>query len=129
MQYCKPDPAAFSGAFRHTGIEIEWRGKGVGEKGIVQSLSTNLHPPTSNLRIGDAIIEIDSRYFRPTEVEFLLGDATKAKNRLGWEPKVRFEELVQIMVDADIKSLEDLKRCQDVIRKLSSNRKTGLGLG
>jgi len=116
-------------AFNHAGIEIEWRGKEVDEKGIVQSLASNLHPPTSNLRIGDAIIEIDPRYFRPTEVEFLLGDATKAKNRLGWEPKVRFEELVQIMVDADIKSLEDLKRCQDVIRKLSSNRKTGLGLG
>jgi GDPmannose 4,6-dehydratase len=62
-------------------------------------------------------------------VEFLLGDATKAKKKLGWKPKVKFKELVQMMVDSDIKNLEEMKQCQDVIRKLSSNRKTGLGLG
>jgi GDPmannose 4,6-dehydratase len=75
------------------------------------------------LSIGDAIIEIDPRYFRPTEVEFLLGDATKARRKLGWEPKVKFKDLVKIMVDADIRELEELKRCQDVIRKLSNNKK------
>jgi GDPmannose 4,6-dehydratase len=105
----------------------------VGEKGIVRSLSStltsssafpngasNLKPPTSNLRIGDVIIEIDSRYFRPLEVEFLQGDASKAREKLRWEPKVRFKELVRIMVDADIKNLEEMKQCQDVIRKLSN---------
>ena len=77
----------------------------------------------SNLSIGDAIIEIDPRYFRPLEVEFLRGDASKAKKKLNWEPKIRFKELVQIMVDADMKNLEEMKQCQDVIRKLSNNKK------
>ena len=62
-----------------------------------------LTPTTRNLRIGDAIIEIDQRYFRPTEVDDLIGDAGKAKRKLGWEPKVKFKELVRIMVDADLK--------------------------
>lgn len=96
-------------SFEHAGIEIEWQGHGLEEKGIVRSLASNLQPLTSglqpltsNLRIGDAIIEIDQRYFRPTEVEVLIGDASKAKRDLGWEPKVKFKELVKIMVDADL---------------------------
>jgi GDPmannose 4,6-dehydratase len=108
-------------AFHHAGIEIEWKGSGVGEKGVIKSLASNLKPPVSNLCVGDAVIEIDSRYLRPLEVEFLQGDASKAKRKLGWEPKVRFKELVRIMVDSDIKDLEEMKRCQDVIRKLSTN--------
>ena len=68
-------------------------------------------------------VETDSRYFRPLEVESLQGDASKAKRKLGWEPKVKFKELVKIMVDADIKDLEEMRRCQDVIRKLSNNKK------
>jgi GDPmannose 4,6-dehydratase len=68
-------------------------------------------------------VEIDSRYFRPTEVDSLLGDASKARRKLLWEPKVKFKELVKLMVDADIKELEEMKRCQDVIRKLSNNGK------
>jgi GDPmannose 4,6-dehydratase len=89
--------------FAHAGIEIEWKGKGLEEKGIIRSLASRPLPLTFNLRIGDAIIEIDQRYFRPTEVEFLIGDAAKAKRDLGWEPKVKFKELVKIMVDADLK--------------------------
>jgi len=80
----------------------------------------NLQPQASNLRIGDAVIEIDPRYFRPLEVEFLQGDASKAKKKLGWEPKIKFKELVKIMVDADIKNLEKMKQCQEVIRRLST---------
>lgn len=68
-------------------------------------------------------VEIDKRYFRPLEVEFLQGDASKAKRKLGWEPKIRFKELAKIMVDADMKNLEEMRYCQDVIRKLSSNDK------
>jgi len=94
-------------AFAHAGIEIEWKGKGVEEKGF---------------GTGHVMIEIDPRYFRPTEVESLLGSATKAKQKLGWEPKVLFKELAQMMVDADLKELEELKRCQDVIRKLSDSK-------
>jgi GDPmannose 4,6-dehydratase len=52
-------------------------------------------------------VQIDPRYFRPAEVDYLLGDSTKAREQLGWEPRVRFEELVQIMVDADIEALDD----------------------
>ncbi len=107
-------------AFSHAGIEIEWRGRGADEKGSLKSLASNLQPLTSNLSVGDVLIEIDPRYFRPLEIEFLQGDATKARKKLGWEPKIRFKELVQMMVDADIKGLEEMKRCQDVIRRLST---------
>ena len=88
-------------AFNYAGIEIEWKGKGSGEKGIVRSLFSNLQPPAS-INIGDILVEIDPHYFRPTEVDFLLADPTKARVALGWEPKVTFKELVKIMVDADM---------------------------
>jgi GDPmannose 4,6-dehydratase len=121
-------------AFQHAGIEIEWHGSALSEKGVVASidkpaayslLPTAYSGGASQPKVGDVIISIDPRYFRPTEVEFLLGDSTKAKRKLGWEPKVRFKELVEMMVDADIKELEDMKRCQDVIRKLSNNKTPG----
>lgn len=86
-------------AFNYAGIEIEWKGEGVNEKGIVRSLSST---SSSILNVGDILIEIDPHYFRPTEVAFLLADASKARERLGWEPKVTFSELVKIMVDSDI---------------------------
>lgn len=66
-------------------------------------------------------VEIDKRYLRPLDVELLRGDPSKAKIDLNWSPKVRFKDLVKIMVDADIKNLEEMKQCQDVIRKLSTN--------
>jgi GDPmannose 4,6-dehydratase len=68
-------------------------------------------------------VEIDPRYFRPTEVEYLLGDATKARHALGWQPKVTFKELVRIMVDADLQGLTDMRQCQDVIRQLRQTNK------
>ena len=52
-------------------------------------------------------MEIDTKYYRPSEVDVLLGDASKAKEKLGWEPKVRFQELVELMVDADVAGLQD----------------------
>jgi GDPmannose 4,6-dehydratase len=70
-------------------------------------------------------VEIDPRYFRPTEVDFLLGDASKARRLLGWQPKVSFPELVRIMVDADIKDLMDLRQCQDVIQQLRQGNYLG----
>ena len=109
-------------AFAHAGIEIEWQGKGKSERGIVRALASNLQLLSSNLKVGDVLIEIDQRYFRPLEAEVLQGDASKAKKKLNWEPKVKFKELVRIMVDADIKELEEIKHCQDVIRKLSNNK-------
>ena len=110
-------------AFNHAGIELEWRGSRSDEKGFVKSSTSSLQPLTSNLNVGDVLIEIDSRYIRPLEVESLQGDASKAKKKLNWEPKVKFKEFVRIMVDADIKNLEEMRRCQDVIRKLSNNKK------
>lgn len=110
-------------AFNHAGIEIEWHGTGLKEKSIIRSSSSSfISTSTSSLAlsIGEAIIEIDPRYFRPLEVEFLEGNASKAKRKLKWEPKVRFNELVKIMADSDIKDLEEMRRCQDVMRKLSS---------
>ncbi len=68
-------------------------------------------------------VQIDPRYFRPTEVDVLLGDAAKARRVLGWQPQVNFGELVRLMVDADLQALIDLRQCQDVIRKLSQENK------
>lgn len=68
-------------------------------------------------------VEIDPRYFRPTEVELLLGDAGRAQKILGWKPEVGFKELIRLMVDADIKALEEMKQCQDIIQKITSSSK------
>ncbi len=109
-------------AFAHGGIEIEWKGRGKSEKGVIRSLASNLQPYSSNHKVGNILIEKDPRYLRPLEVGFLQGDASKAKEKLNWEPKVRFKELVKMMVEADIKELEEMRHCQDVIRKLSNNK-------
>jgi len=68
-------------------------------------------------------VEIDPRYFRPIEVDALLGDAAKARRLLGWEPKVSFGELVRLMVDADLQALLEMRQCQDVIRQLSRDNR------
>ncbi|MFQ6018187.1 MAG: GDP-mannose 4,6-dehydratase [Kiloniellaceae bacterium] len=75
-------------AFAHVGRPIEWRGKGVEEKGL-------------DAKSGQVLIEVDPRYFRPTEVDLLRGDPTKAQEKLGWRHNTSFEELVQEMVEAD----------------------------
>ncbi len=72
-------------------------------------------------------VEIDPRYFRPTEVESLLGDASKARQRLGWQSKVTFSELVRLMVDADLKAILDMRQCQDVIQKMTRANETSAG--
>ncbi|MBF0517007.1 MAG: GDP-mannose 4,6-dehydratase, partial [Nitrospirae bacterium] len=87
--------------FSYAGIEIQWRGCGLAEQGIVRSLSPSLN---SALKPGDVIIEIDPGYFRPTEVNVLLADITKAARELNWQPRVTFKELVKIMVDADMQA-------------------------
>ncbi len=90
-------------AFNYAGIELEWQGNGINEKGFIRSLSSSL---TANLKVGDSVIEIDSHYFRPAEVDNLLADTSKAKEKLGWEPKITFKELVKIMVDSDMESID-----------------------
>lgn len=64
-------------------------------------------------------MEIDPRYFRPTEVGFLLRDPIEARECLGWQPRVTFKELVRFMVDADLQALLDMRQCQDVIKQMS----------
>ncbi|MES2394685.1 MAG: GDP-mannose 4,6-dehydratase [Bacteroidota bacterium] len=80
-------------AFAEVGITLKWEGKGVDEKG-------------TDVATGNLIVEIDPRYFRPTEVELLIGDASKAKKDLGWEPKYTLEQLVKEMVESDVKLFE-----------------------
>jgi len=88
-------------AFQYAGIEIRWVGKGIDEKGIIASIREGAGQ-YNELKTGDVVIEIDTRYFRPAEVDFLLADAEKARRLLGWQPRVTFKELVRIMVDADM---------------------------
>ncbi|MCB0430572.1 MAG: GDP-mannose 4,6-dehydratase [Flavobacteriales bacterium] len=87
-------------AFREVGIEIAWEGKGVDEKGI-------------DKKTGKELVSVDPRYFRPTEVEFLLGDASKAKAELGWTPKILFQDLVKEMVTADVELFKRDKYLMD----------------
>jgi GDPmannose 4,6-dehydratase len=81
-------------SFARAGIQLEWRGSGFDEKGYDRAT-------------GKPLVEIDPRYLRPTEVELLLGDASKAKEKLGWTPRTSFQELVNLMVDADIRNAAD----------------------
>ena len=81
------------------GISIEFKGEGVAEKGIVTQVSTD---SALAVKVGDVIIQVDPRYFRPTEVETLLGDPSKAKDQLGWEPEITAQQMCQEMVAYDL---------------------------
>ena len=108
LQQDKPDDYVIATGETHTvrefieeackvlDIDLEWKGKGADEKGI-------------DKKTGETIIEIDPRYFRPTEVNLLLGDASKAQKILGWKAKTKFKELVKIMIDGDIDILKNNK--------------------
>ncbi|WP_022823987.1 GDP-mannose 4,6-dehydratase [Hymenobacter norwichensis] len=85
-------------AFAEVGIEVAFTGEGVNEKGHVVRCDN----PTAGLEVGQVVLEIDPRYFRPTEVELLIGDPTKAKTKLGWEPKHDLNSLVKDMMAADV---------------------------
>ena len=86
-------------AFGHIGVELEFTGKGLDEVAKVKSCSNRDY----QLQIGKEVLSIDEKYFRPTEVDLLVGDATKAKEKLGWEPQITLEELVEDMMISDIK--------------------------
>ena len=89
-------------AFAEIGIELEFRGSGVEEKGIVvQSLN-----PDYYVEPGSVVVAVDPNYFRPTEVDLLVGDSSKAQFELGWEPKISIEELVNEMVAADLREVQ-----------------------
>ncbi|WP_353861989.1 GDP-mannose 4,6-dehydratase [Azospirillum formosense] len=84
-------------AFSHVGRSIVWKGEGVDEKGI-------------DKETGAVLVEVDSRYFRPTEVDLLLGDPSKARAKLGWHHSTSFPDLVREMVDSDLKRLQEARR-------------------
>ncbi len=86
-------------AFQEIGIELEFKGKGIDEKGYIKKCSN----PNYQLETGKEVIAIDSRYFRPTEVELLIGDASKAKEILGWVPQYDLQSLVGEMMQSDLK--------------------------
>lgn len=84
--------------FAELGISLEFNGEGEQEVGIVLECSGEF-----KLELGRVVVKVDSKYFRPTEVELLLGDPSKAKSKLGWEPKYSLNELVREMIDSDLK--------------------------
>jgi len=92
-------------AFAHTGIEIDFKGEGVDEKGYVVSCSN----PDYQLAIGIEVVAVDPKYFRPTEVELLIGDPTKSNTKLGWKPKYDLAALVEDMMKHDIEHFKKEK--------------------
>ncbi|WP_031443972.1 GDP-mannose 4,6-dehydratase [Arenibacter algicola] len=85
-------------AFAHVGIELEFRGRGVGERAYVAACIN----PDYQLPIGKEVLAVDSRYFRPTEVDLLIGDPTKAQTKLGWECRYELKDLVEEMMESDV---------------------------
>jgi GDPmannose 4,6-dehydratase len=94
-------------AFGFCGIKLDWQGTGVNEKGVDKAT-------------GKVLVEVNPKYFRPTEVETLLGDCTKAKTQLGWAPKTSFKELVEMMIEHDL-NLAGLNR-KDIVKRSGSAR-------
>jgi len=89
-------------AFEEAGIEIEFKGKGDEEKGYVAKCEN----PRYQLKTGQTVVEIDKRYFRPTEVELLIGDPSRAREKLGWETEYDLRALVREMIESDLKQAE-----------------------
>lgn len=93
-------------AARELGVGIEWRGAGRDAEGVVDSIADAGWGFTACLRIGQTIVRVDPRYFRPTEVDTLLGDASKARAELDWAPSIGFEQLVREMVYEDLRAAQ-----------------------
>jgi len=100
-------------AFGYLGIELEFRGEGIDEVGIVKSIDENraasvIQNSKFNIQnlLGQELVQIDPRYFRPTEVDLLVGDPTKAKEKLGWVPEYTLEQLVEEMMASDLKLMQ-----------------------
>ena len=96
-------------AFAEVGITVGFRGTGIDEKGVVVACSN----PDYQVAMGTEVLSIDPRYFRPTEVELLIGDPTKAKTKLNWQPKYDLKALVEEMVQADLELFRKEKILQE----------------
>ena len=90
-------------SFAEAGIELEFKGSGVDEKAFVAACNN----PDYQLEIGKEVLAVDPKYFRPTEVDLLIGDPTKAKTKLGWIPEYDLSDLVKDMMQSDLKSYEE----------------------
>ena len=88
-------------AFKEVGIDITWQGQGIDEKGI-------------DKETGNIVVAVDKKYFRPTEVDLLIGDPSKAKQKLGWSAKTTFKDLVKLMIQEDLKIVK--KEIKKIIR-------------
>lgn len=97
-------------AFKEVGVELEFSGEGINERGVIASCNN----PAYQLPIGKEVVAVDPEYFRPTEVDLLIGDATKAQKKLGWKPEYDLAGLVKEMVAADV---------ENVKKTLAQNRK------
>jgi GDPmannose 4,6-dehydratase len=101
----------------YLGIRIRWEGEGIDEVGIIEGIgrdapAARCESLAEALQPGSIIVRVDPRYFRPTEVETLLGDPTKARDRLGWEPRISFEQLVEEMVSHDLEEAQKDELCR-----------------
>jgi GDPmannose 4,6-dehydratase len=112
-------------AARELGIDLVWDGNGLDEVGIVDGVDESRFSLLSHglngcsvtrfsdkIKPGRVVVRVDAKYFRPTEVETLLGDPTKARQKLGWEPKISFEELVHEMVAHDLEEAQRDELCK-----------------
>ncbi|HDZ77991.1 MAG TPA: GDP-mannose 4,6-dehydratase, partial [Gammaproteobacteria bacterium] len=115
LQQDEPEDFAIASGIQHSvrefvdlsakelGITLRWQGEGIEEVGIIEDLDNNKDElPGKYPAIGTVIVRVDPRYYRPCEVETLLGDATKSREQLGWEPRISFEEMVTEMVRSDL---------------------------
>ncbi|QTA38486.1 GDP-mannose 4,6-dehydratase [Thermosipho ferrireducens] len=121
--------------FENLGIKLEWEGKDINEKGIIKNIEKDKlidfvekvkqsHPDLENFKLnlqhlkkGKTVVEVDPKYFRPTEVDILLGDASKAREKLGWKPEVTFDELIQKMVKYDLMLAIKEKHRNEIIKE------------
>lgn len=94
--------------FKELGIELEWQGENENEKGIVRQVQSSKAKVKSNVKTGDCVVEVSPNYYRPTEVELLIGNPLKAEKELGWKAETKFEDLVKIMIQSDFEKV--LKR-------------------
>jgi GDPmannose 4,6-dehydratase len=90
-------------AFKAIGVELEFKGQGDGEYAVIAGINSSLSQEKMELKTGQTVLRVNPRFYRPAEVELLIGNPAKAKAQLGWEPKTTLEQLCQMMVEADLR--------------------------